>query len=280
MKFRQIMMASAVALVTNTAAAVDVTFSITPDNQNHDISPLIYGTNQDLVGGENFDLYRLGGNRLTGYNWENNASNAGSDYQQSSDNFLTYNYGISGADEDIPGIVLTTFHDNAVNAGARSIVTLQMAGYVAKDKNGTVQESETAPSAHAGCGQPTVNVVQPFAVVNWSPRGGGHLHRQRLDPGGVHVARRRRQDPGPGEGPAPDGHLGHRRHRGEDHQRRLQERRQLRDPRPPVGRARPERQSPSGHDKGFGSSDGATLGQTLTSRFHTTAPGCPSSGAP
>lgn len=58
------------------------------------ISPYIYGTNQLMEGGENTTLYRLGGNRLTGYNWENNYSNAGSDWYHTSDTWLcTSNYG-------------------------------------------------------------------------------------------------------------------------------------------------------------------------------------------
>ena len=42
---------------------------------------------------------------------------------------------------------MTRFHDQSVAMGASSILTLQTAGYVARDKNGTVAESETAPSA-------------------------------------------------------------------------------------------------------------------------------------
>jgi len=108
------------------------------------ISPYIYGTNQQLTGDENITARRLGGNRLTGYNWENNASNAGNDWQNSSDNYLTWVNGI--ADENKPGIVTTFFHDESIKSGAYSLITLQMAGYVAKDKNGTVTVSETAPS--------------------------------------------------------------------------------------------------------------------------------------
>jgi mannan endo-1,4-beta-mannosidase len=54
--------------------------------------------------------------------------------------------GIYGDMENQPGIVLSSFHDESVKQGAYSLITLQMAGYVAKDKNGTVAENETAPS--------------------------------------------------------------------------------------------------------------------------------------
>ena len=49
------------------------------------ISPLIYGSNQNTIASTND---RLGGNRWTAYNWETNASNAGSDYQYQNDGYL------------------------------------------------------------------------------------------------------------------------------------------------------------------------------------------------
>jgi hypothetical protein len=82
---------------------------------------------------------------LTGYNWENNASSAGTDWNNSSDNYLTWNAGISNENE--PGIVTTTFHNQNLERGIYSLVTLQMAGYVAKDKSGTVSAAQTAPSS-------------------------------------------------------------------------------------------------------------------------------------
>lgn len=42
---------------------------------------------------------------------------------------------------------MTDFIDTDLTAGRTSLMTLQMAGYVAADKNGTVLEGETAPSA-------------------------------------------------------------------------------------------------------------------------------------
>src|SRR5690348_14783039 len=70
------------------AASIPVTFTIDTSAERTPISPYIYGTNQDLSGTERWTLRRFGGNRTTGYNWENNASNAGSDWQQSSDDFM------------------------------------------------------------------------------------------------------------------------------------------------------------------------------------------------
>jgi hypothetical protein len=84
---------------------------------------------------------------MTGYNWETNASNAGNDYINNSDYYLISTSGISDADKTIPGIVTTTFHENALNYNAYSLATLQMAGYVAKDTDGPVTEAQTAPSS-------------------------------------------------------------------------------------------------------------------------------------
>ncbi len=121
--------------------------NIYPEIDTHAISPFIYGSNgQSDDRDENITARRIGGNRLTGYNWENNASNAGTDYINHSDDYLTYIAGITGADALKPGIVITAFHDTSLAMNCYSLVTLQAAGYVAADFNGTVAQSETAPS--------------------------------------------------------------------------------------------------------------------------------------
>lgn len=110
------------------------------------ISPYIYGTNQDLPGFEGWTVRRLGGNRMTGYNWENNASNAGQDWKHSSDNHMCSSVGISSLECAKPAATLTRFHDRSLEVGAQSLLTLPMAGYVAADMRGVVNEFETAPS--------------------------------------------------------------------------------------------------------------------------------------
>ena len=124
----------------------ETNFTIIVSDSLKNISPYIFGTNQLLNGDENWTSMRQGGNRMTGYNWENNASNAGSDYNQQSDNYLTWISGIPSDSENIPGIVTEKFQNQALHLSTYSLVTLQMAGYVAKDKNGPVSEAETAPS--------------------------------------------------------------------------------------------------------------------------------------
>jgi mannan endo-1,4-beta-mannosidase len=124
-----------------------VNFTVVVSDSPAPISPYIYGTNQLMAGGENWTSMRLGGNRLTGYNWENNASNAGSDYYQMSDNYLPSVFGVPGDSSDVPGIVTVTFYRRALQFNAYPLVTLQMAGFVAKDKNGVVDSAQTAPSS-------------------------------------------------------------------------------------------------------------------------------------
>lgn len=117
-----------------------INYTVDITKNKHTISPYIYWRNFGTGNDENFGAIRLGGNRLTGYNWENNASNAGTDWNNSSDGYLS--------NSNIPGKVVTDFHNTNVGLGVPySLVTLPMAGYVARDKNGSVWTNETAPSS-------------------------------------------------------------------------------------------------------------------------------------
>ena len=94
------------------------------------ISPYIYGVNSvDFAGmGKVFTLTRQGGDRLTAYNWENNASNAGADYHYQNDNYMgtTNESGWAGR----------TFVQASVANGAAALVTVPTVGYVSADKKG------------------------------------------------------------------------------------------------------------------------------------------------
>ena len=59
----------------------------------HEISKYIYGTNEPYDGAT---ATRWGGNRSSSYNWENNASNGGNDYEFISDNFYDYSVAKNG----------------------------------------------------------------------------------------------------------------------------------------------------------------------------------------
>jgi hypothetical protein len=124
-----------------------IRISVDPASGRTPISPYIYGTNQDLPGVVP-GARRQGGNRTTGYNWENNASNAGKDWKHSSDDEMTASQDIPRAQADVPAIALTHFQDRSIAEGVPyTILTLPMAGFVAADKSGPVGPGESAPSA-------------------------------------------------------------------------------------------------------------------------------------
>ncbi|HEY1848334.1 MAG TPA: glycoside hydrolase family 44 protein [Opitutaceae bacterium] len=148
MSLRILPWALATLLFSGTASAADlaVQVSIDPTSGRTPISPYIYGTNQDLPGVATPGARRYGGNRLTGYNWETNASNAGTDYLNESDNYLVS--GLPQSQQSVPAVALTTFQDQSIAEGAPySILTLQMAGYVSADEAGPVTAAQAAPSA-------------------------------------------------------------------------------------------------------------------------------------
>ncbi|MBA3545860.1 MAG: endoglucanase A [Nannocystis sp.] len=114
----------------------DVTFKIRADQDRHPISRRIYGTNQphDLdTAQRGIGLIRQGGNRMTAYNWENNASNAGEDYMNQNDDYLASQLMVDG---NIPGEVVRAPTQQALEAGADMMVTIPILGFVAADKDG------------------------------------------------------------------------------------------------------------------------------------------------
>src|SRR4051812_38132457 len=79
------------AITPDNPGGGSVQFTVNSEQSRHAISPFIYGMN--FFNGSSLDnpvtLDRLGGNRWTGYNWETNASNAGSDFNHQSDTYLS-----------------------------------------------------------------------------------------------------------------------------------------------------------------------------------------------
>jgi hypothetical protein len=124
------------ATTTTTAAPItpgnpgasDIQFTITSNVNVHPISPLIYGTNSTTnMAGNRPAMVRMGGNRWTAYNWENNASNAGSDYCFQNDDLLS--------SSTTPGAAVKPTIDQAKAAGAVALVTVPIVDYVAADTN-------------------------------------------------------------------------------------------------------------------------------------------------
>jgi hypothetical protein len=127
-------------------ADLPIQIAVDPGSGRLPISPYIYGTNQDLPGVSSPGARRYGGNRLTGYNWETNASNAGTDYLNESDNYLVSQ--LPANEQGTPAIALTSFHDQSLAMGTPyTILTLQMAGYVSADESGPVTADQVAPSS-------------------------------------------------------------------------------------------------------------------------------------
>ena len=129
--------------VTTLHAQKRATLTVNTAQGRKPISPYIYGSNDYY---DHAGAMRLGGNRLTSYNWETNASNAGHDWQQNSDDWVPWHFGVPEGDYNKPGATITHYHGKALNQGAMSLITLPMAGYVANDKNGPVSVYDAAPS--------------------------------------------------------------------------------------------------------------------------------------
>jgi fibronectin type 3 domain-containing protein len=123
---------SAQATATPASPTANVTITISPA-QTKPISPYIYGLNfySDVTGAPpqlTFD--RAGGNRWTAYNWETNASNAGSDYLYENDDYLS--------SSTVPAEAVRSFIAGDQSDGLASLITVQLQGLVAGDENGPV----------------------------------------------------------------------------------------------------------------------------------------------
>lgn len=117
--------------------AADVQIKVDATADVHPISRFIYGTNMPEWNGKgkNLTAARLGGNRWTAYNWENNASNAGSDWNHQNDDYL--------GGGNTPGEAVRAPTAAAAAADAAMLVTIPMVGYVAADKNGGGDVNQT-----------------------------------------------------------------------------------------------------------------------------------------
>jgi hypothetical protein len=110
----------------------DVTVTVNP-NQATPISPWIYGINfyTGLTSAPpRINLDRAGGNRWTAYNWETNASNAGSDYLYQNDNYLS--------SSTTPAEAIRSIVAADQGLGMASVMTVQLQGLVAGDEAGPV----------------------------------------------------------------------------------------------------------------------------------------------
>ncbi|QEG37239.1 glycoside hydrolase family 44 protein [Bythopirellula goksoeyrii] len=162
----------ALAIIPDDPGPAQVQFTINASQNVKAISPWIYGTNFGTV--PNAMSNRIGGNRLTGYNWENNASNAGGDWYHHSD------FGMATGPNDPPGYAFRSAIQNATD-GEAVLVTVPMAGYVAADGNGTVDETEIAPSPRWKEVVPQKSTIYPGSSLSTSPnKSDGYVFTDEL----------------------------------------------------------------------------------------------------
>lgn len=127
-------------------ASADIT--VYPNEGHKSISPYIYGVNSGVdLSTVSAKSFRLGGNRMTTYNWENNMSNAGSDWKNTADMYLINN----AADQfrRVPGGAALNASYEAANGNVPyTLLSLQMLGYVSSSKKGQLTEKAAAPSEY------------------------------------------------------------------------------------------------------------------------------------
>jgi hypothetical protein len=136
------------AVTPGSPGAGTVSFTISTGTRTP-ISPFIYGMNfydqyDPYMWGSatlpaNVTLSRIGGNRLSAYNWENNASNAGSDYIYESDDYM--------GGGNTPGEAIRARVALAQQRGAAVLVTVPTIGWVAADKNGPTGNDDAGLAA-------------------------------------------------------------------------------------------------------------------------------------
>jgi Glycoside hydrolase family 44 len=163
----------------------DITLSINTTQDRKPISPYIYGLNYATEAFANeldLPLRRWGGNALSRYNWQNNATNLGSDFfYLNVDNFNP----ITGASESADQWIAQN-----KRTGSASLLTVPMMGLVAKDSSSCgfsiakygPQDNGNDPDRPADCGSgvrtdgtPVVGnlatdtslAVDPTFVKNW-----------------------------------------------------------------------------------------------------------------
>jgi hypothetical protein len=120
-------------------------------SRSHPISRFIYGVNfrhtQDFGANDTAltTLNRLGGNRLTAYNWLTNESNCGADCGDSFPNDLFLAQGLEDPRER-GGFVRSALDATFARGTAGLMVTIPIAGYVAADHSGSTLPIPVAAS--------------------------------------------------------------------------------------------------------------------------------------
>ncbi len=126
------------SLTVDAASGADFTATVN-GGATFEISRYIYGGNfiegswEGATPPTEMTFNRFGGNRLTAYNWENNYSNAGSDFQFQNDSYLS---GSTTPGDAVRSRAATTF-----GRGQAFMATIPMLGYVSANANGVRLET-------------------------------------------------------------------------------------------------------------------------------------------
>jgi hypothetical protein len=121
----------AAPLVPGSLPVTDVVFTVDTTQDMWPISQDIYGINSPFPN-EHINptlratTLRLGGNRWSAYNWENNASNAGKDWKFQNDGYLSAS--------DAPGDAIRFLLRDVHGMGAGAVLTVPIGDYVSADK--------------------------------------------------------------------------------------------------------------------------------------------------
>ncbi len=152
-------------IVDPPAGAATVTVAI-DSAQTHPISESVYGMNvgqmeaekvNALIAEVGFTVGRAGGNRFSAYNWETNASNAGSDWYFHNDGYLS--------ESDVPGAAVDGVLQAAEAGSISALLTLQLNDYVAADKD----ETDVRETADFLTSRFVANVLEKGSAFSTTP---------------------------------------------------------------------------------------------------------------
>ncbi|MBK7077792.1 MAG: endoglucanase A [Myxococcales bacterium] len=145
--------------------AADVRVDVRVDRDRKTISPLIYGVNGGAdVARDRPRVQRSGGNRLTAYNWENNASNAGSDYCFQNDRTF-------GGPGSMPASAYRGILDDARARGTAALVTVPIVDYVAADHDDLGDAGQGPPACVGDVRNSGANYLQTRFKANHARKG-------------------------------------------------------------------------------------------------------------
>ena len=162
-----------------------IRFTINSGQEVKAISPYIYGSNSSQITNRTFD--RSGGNRLTGYNWETNASNAGADWYHHSDYHLTNGQANRPPGSAVSGMIQSAGHGGPGGAGHHPDGRLRQRR---RQRHGR-RNADCAVLALAGNRAEEVDKVSRLSAVAESQQDGRvRVHRRVRELGREHEATR------------------------------------------------------------------------------------------